>query len=478
MGFVYLIAFWSLGVQVTGLLGARGILPAAELMDQARQGPGASLKRFWHLPTLLWLDASDTALHFLCWGGVLLAAAVMIGVMPGPLFCLLWLFYLSLTVAGQEFLGYQWDSLLLEAGLLAILLAPWSTWLRAARDEPWPFAVWLVRWLVFRLMFLSGVVKLASGDATWWAWRALEHHYQTQPLPTWTSWYSHQLPADFHKLSVVFMFYVELVASFFIFAPRPLRLIGVVSLVLLQVLIAATGNYGFFNILSVVLCLALLDDRDWCWLRSHRGLAWLGRSGMVSSHRPETARWSLPRRMITGFIGSLLLLATGGIVIETLAPAAPIPGEAAVLQNALAPLRIANAYGLFAVMTTRRREIMVEGSDDAVTWRPYLFRYKPCELDRPPRFAPFHLPRLDWQMWFAALGRDCRSEPWFLRFEERLLKGSLEVVGLFRENPFPDRPPKYVRARLFLYEFTRWGSGDWWRRTELGPYCPPLSLSH
>ncbi len=266
LGFVYLSAFWSLAVQVDGLLGSRGILPAAELMDQARQGPGASPMRFWYLPTLLWLDASDSMLHFLCWGGVVLAAAVMIGLMPGPLFCLLWLFYLSLTVAGQEFLGYQWDSLLLEAGLLAILLAPWSRWLRSARDEPWPFAVWLVRWLVFRLMFLSGVVKLASGDPTWWAWRALEHHYQTQPLPAWTSWYSHQLPAAFHKLSVAFMFYVELVAPFFIFGPRPLRLAGFVSLVLLQGLIAATGNYGFFNVLSVVLCLSLLDDRDWHWL--------------------------------------------------------------------------------------------------------------------------------------------------------------------------------------------------------------------
>ena len=175
------------------------------------------------MPTLLWIDASDAALHFLCWGSVLLAAAVMIGLMPGPLFCLLWLFYLSLTVAGQEFLGYQWDSLLLEAGLLAILLAPWSRWLKSARDEPWPFAVWLVRWLVFRLMFLSGVVKLASGDPTWWAWRALEHHYQTQPLPAWTSWYSHQLPAAFHKLSVAFMFCAELVAPFFMIGPRPLR---------------------------------------------------------------------------------------------------------------------------------------------------------------------------------------------------------------------------------------------------------------
>jgi lipase maturation factor 1 len=476
MGLVYLLAFWSLAVQVDGLLGAHGILPAAELMDRARQGLGASPKRFWYLPTLLWLDASDSMLRFLCWGGVVLAAAAMIGVMPGPLFCLLWLFYLSLTVAGQEFLGYQWDSLLLEAGLLAILLTPWSAWLRSARDKPWPFAVWLVRWLVFRLMFLSGVVKLASGDPAWWAWRALEHHYQTQPLPVWTSWYFHQLPTAFHKLSVAFMFYVELVAPFFVFGPRPLRLIGLASLVLLQALIAATGNYGFFNVLAVVLCLSLLDDRDWCWLHSRYAFVCFRPSIIVDSQGRESARWSLHRRTITGLIGSLLLIATAGLVIEAVWPTAPIPGEVAVLQNALVPLRVANSYGLFAVMTTRRREIMVEGSDDAVTWRPYLFEYKPCEPDRRPRFTPFHLPRLDWQMWFAALGRDCRSEPWFLRFEERLLEGSLEVLALLRENPFPDHPPKYVRARLFLYQFTRWPSKEWWTTTELGPYCPTLAL--
>ncbi len=182
--------------------------------------------------------------------------------------------------------------------------------------------------------------------------------------------------------------------------------------------------------------------------------------------------------MIVGFIGSLLLIATGGLVIETLSPAAPIPGEVAVLQNALAPLRVANSYGLFAVMTTRRTEIMVEGSDDFVTWRPYLFRYKPCEPDRRPRFAPFHLPRLDWQMWFAALRRDCRSQPWFLRFRRASPGRFSGSAGLAPRKPVSRQTSEICASTLFLYEFTRWGSGDWWHRTELGPYCPPLSLSH
>ena len=197
---------------------------------------------------------------------------------------------------------------------------------------------------------------------------------------------------------------------------------------------------------------------------------------MLKSEAAPRVRWSLPRRLIVGGIGTLLLVVTGGILVEAVWPSAPIPGEVAVLQNALSPLRVANPYGLFAVMTTRRPEIIVEGSDDGESWRPYRFRWKPCELDRRPRFTPFHLPRLDWQMWFAALGGDCRSQPWFLRFEQRLLEGSPPVLALLREDPFPDRPPRYVRSRLELYRFTSWGSRDWWERTEIGSYCPPISL--
>ena len=190
--------------------------------------------------------------------------------MPGFCTVLLWLAYLSITVGGQVFLGYQWDSLLLEAGLLAILMAPWNLRLGRATDQPWSFAVWLLRWLVFRLMFMSGVVKLASHDPAWWDFTALDFHYETQPLPAWTSWYVHQMPPWFHHLSVAFMFYAELAAPILIFGTRALRRVAFVSLVLLQLLIAATGNYGFFNLLSIVLCTAILDDRDWEWLRDDR----------------------------------------------------------------------------------------------------------------------------------------------------------------------------------------------------------------
>ena len=253
LGVVYLVAFWSLAVQVDGLIGSRGILPAGEFLRTI--GPALGEQAYWQLPTLLWLDSSDRALHVLSWGGVVVSGLVVAGVFPGPCLALLWMAYLSLMVVGQPFLGYQWDVLLLEAGLLGILFAPWNAWVGRARWEPSTVVLWLIRWLVFRVMFLSGVVKLTSGDPTWRAWEALRYHYETQPLPTWTSWYLHQLPAWFHAASVGFMFWAELIAPFFVFGPRRVRMVGFWSLVLLQVLIAATGNYGFFNLLTIVLCL-------------------------------------------------------------------------------------------------------------------------------------------------------------------------------------------------------------------------------
>jgi lipase maturation factor 1 len=330
-----------------------------------------------------------------------------------------------------------------------------------------------VRWLAFRLMFLSGVVKLTSHDPTWRDWTALEYHYETQPLPTWTSWYVHQLPPSFHRASVLFMFYGELVVPFLIFTPRPVRLKAFVILILLQLLIAATGNYGFFNLLAIVLCLSLLDDRDWNWLQK---LVRRSKASDTSPAGKTGVRWSWPRRVIVGSAAALIFTTTLAQTVESAWPEAIVPSELITLTEWLAPLRSTNHYGLFAVMTTKRPEIMLEGSDDGTHWMPYYFRWKPCELDRAPRFAPLHLPRLDWQMWFAALAGDCRGAPWILRFQQRLLEGEPAVLDLLRDCPFGERPPRYVRARLFLYTFTRSGSADWWAREDLGLYCPVLTL--
>jgi hypothetical protein len=478
LGIAYLAAFGSIIVQIDGLIGSRGILPAAEFLARAQLALGARPSTYWRLPTLFWLDASDAGLHALCWGGLLLSAALVSGLLPSICTVFLWLFYLSITVVGQVFLGYQWDGLLLETGLLAILLVPWGVRLGRARDEPWWVTVWLMRWLVFRLMFLSGMVKLGSHDPTWSDWRALEYHYETQPLPTWTSWYIHQMPPWFHWLSVGVMFYAELIAPFFMFGPRPMRLVGFTSMVFLQLLIAGTGNYGCFNLLAVVLCLSLLDDRDWQWMaRWVRKPVWDEITDVLEL-RGAGAPWPLWRRVIAAVLGGILFLATLGQSAERLWPASAIPSLIDFLGvgAGLEPLRSTNTYGLFAVMTTMRPEITLEGSDDGVDWKAYRFRWKPCELNRRPLFTTPHMPRLDWQLWFAALAGDCRSQPWFLRFEQRLLEGAPEVLGLLRENPFPTHAPRYVRARLDEYTFTSWGATDWWRAEDAGLFCPPLAL--
>jgi hypothetical protein len=327
-------------------------------------------------------------------------------------------------------------------------------------------------------MFQSGVVKLTGHDPTWWNLSALDFHYETQPLPAWTSWYIHQMPAWFHRVSVGLMFYAELVAPFFIFGPRPIRLVGFASMVLLQFLIASTGNYGFFNLLAIVLCFSLLDDRDWQWLRHHaipRQSPAVAEAENDSNAYGAGGPWLVPRRVAVGAVGMVVIGFTTVEMVERLWPNV-VPGAIVELGEHVRPLSIANSYGLFAVMTTERPEITVEGSDDGTRWKPYRFRWKPGDLDSRPRFTTPHMPRLDWQLWFAALSGHCRFVPWFLRFEQKLLEGEPEVLSLLDENPFPNGPPRYVRARLELYKFSRWGARDWWAREDRGFFCPPIEL--
>jgi hypothetical protein len=271
------------------------------------------------------------------------------------------------------------------------------------------------------------------------------------------------------------MFWAELVAPWLIVGPRRVRMLGFWSLVLLQALIAATGNYGFFNVLSVVLCLSLVEDRDWERLRLRIGIGRRADPGPVEVEPEQTPRawW---RRLAIGLAGAVIVPLTTMQGLDRAGWSVAYPASLKALRLWTEPFHSMNAYGLFAVMTTRRPEIAVEGSDDGETWRAYEFRWKPGDVDRRPRFATPHMPRLDWQMWFAALEGDCGSRRWFLAFEQRLLEGSPPVLGLLRSDPFPGRPLRFVRARLDLYRFTVPGERAWWQRTEEGPYCPPMGL--
>ncbi len=470
LGVVYLFAFLSLYTQITGLIGSDGLAPVGNYLQLIRANLGVD--GYWRFPTLCWLNSSDAFLHFLTLGGALLAALLILDVATLPVLILLWTFYLSISTVGQDFLSFQWDALLLEAGFLAIFFAPWRIWPRpSAGPEPSRIFLWLNRLLLFRLMFSSGVVKLLSGDPTWRNFTAFEYHYETQPLPTPVAWYMHQLPAWFQKASTAFTFFMELAVPFLIFAPRRLRFLGGGFLILLQVLIALTGNYAYFNLLTLALCLLLFDDAFFrCWIPQ----GWFPRRSEVETTGPESRR----RRWLTAPIAAALLVAALS-QLGLLFRVDWLPAPVLDLQQTIEPFRIVNSYGLFAVMTTSRPEIIIQGSDDGVIWCDYEFKHKPGDLKRAPRWVEPFQPRLDWQMWFAALG-SYRGAPWFSSLMFRLLQGSPEVLALFASNPFPDAPPRYVRALVYDYHFTDWterrAKGTWWRRELQGLYFPVATL--
>jgi hypothetical protein len=456
---IYLAAFVSLAVQIRGLVGSTGILPAAAFLDdlKSRLGPW----RFVALPTFCWFRVGDGFLEFLCWSGAALSVALIFGIAPIIALVLLWACYLSLLNVAGVFLGYQWDVLLLETGFLAVWLAPLELLPQfPPRVQPHPIAQWLACWLLFRLMFSSGVVKLRSGDPTWRALTALTYHYETQPLPTRLAWFAHQLPTWAHKLSCLIMFAIELATPLLFFAPPPFCYAAGALTIGLMVSIMATGNYCFFNLLTIALALLLFDDGAW----PQRGAG-----GAIEASWPWWAL--LPAAVVLGALSVRPAVYLFGRRVRW-------PHVVERLFARFEPFRLVGSYGLFAVMTTERPEIVVEGSNDGVTWNAYEFKWKPGDPMRPPRYCMPHQPRLDWQMWFAALG-DYRNYRWFTAFLARLLENAPAVVALLRENPFGASPPRFVRGVIYRYRFAtraeRRATGAWWRREPLGLYGSALT---
>jgi predicted DCC family thiol-disulfide oxidoreductase YuxK len=447
---VYGIAFASFGLQARGLVGAEGILPAREFFDAVHRQLGAV--GMWRLPTIFWWGSSDLTILSITWTGVVLSVMSLVTKRHSRwqriIFIVLWIYYLSIVNAGQVFMAFQWDWLLVEAGFIAIFLRP-----SRART-------WLFRWLLFRLMFESGLVKLLSGDASWHNLTALQFHYETQPLPTPLAWYAHLAPVWFQQFSVVVVFAVELGVPFLIFGPRRLRQIAGTAIIGLQVLILLTGNYTFFNLLAIALCLFLFDDA--CFAR------WKVASKPIALRPP----W----RAATAVVWTLVAFLSG---VELWSLAGKVPEPLVAAQRQVSQFGLVNHYGLFSVMTTKRMEIQIEASLDGQSWEPYLFRYKPGPVSRRPPWVEPYQPRLDWQMWFAALS-GARDNPWFIRTMVGLLRDSKPVKALFEQTPFGGAQVKFLRASIYEYHFTSWEerqkTGNYWKRELKGLYFPVISL--
>ena len=472
LGLIFLIAFVSLWLQIDGLFGSNGISPVSEFLPAARAQLGG--RALWILPTLCWLNSSDAFLHFLCGGGVVLSLLLIFGIAPALSLLSLVIVYLSLAVAGQTFLSFQWDILLIETAFLSIFLAPWRLFWRKANEPPVSrAAMFLLKVLLFKLMLMSGVVKLTSGDDSWWNLTALDYHYWSQPLPNVVAWWADQSPEWFKRFSVAFCLVVEIILPFFIWAPRRLRLLACGLLFFLQITIGATGNYNFFNLLTIALCLLLIDDAVW---RPRRGaLQTNGGTRAVVSHFLSDRLASYAAIVVIIFT----LPINARLIYSAFEPQeewSPFLGTIYAQADAF---RIVNSYGLFRVMTKDRKEIVIEGSADGIDWKPYEFKWKPGDVMRVPGWCQPHQPRLDWQMWFAALGT-YQHNPWFVQTVIALLHGQPKVLALFERNPFPDMPPRFVRATIYRYRFTnseeRRQTGAWWKRQELGEYLPGVSL--
>lgn len=450
LGLIYLAAFGSMATQILGLIGTDGILP----LDQALTGIAAEYpgQQYWRFPTLFWLSASDAMLQGVCYAGIIAALLLILNIFTRVALCACFLLYLSVTNAGQDFTSFQWDIFLLESGFLALFLT-WHS----------KITIFLYRFLIARFMLMGGIVKISSGDPAWATLTALNYHYQTQPLPSPLAYYAYFLPEWWHQICVAAVLCIELLVPFCVFMPRPLRLFAAWSFIALQTGIILTGNYNFFNLLTLLLCLFLFEDRD------------------ILKRLPAQLRLQLHDRP-AGFIATLCAAGWGTVVMTVLAThlwmaqtlRLPTQPFLTLIQTAAA-FSVVNNYGPFSVMTKERNEIIVEGSEDGEHWLEYRFKYKPDAPDKALRWNIPHQPRLDWQLWFAALEKP-RHGSWFENFMRRLQQGAPEVLALLAYNPFPEQPPGHLHALLYRYNYAapeqRAATGNIWQRIALGVYWP------
>ena len=508
LALIYFSAFYALLFQIRGLIGPDGILPAHEYLTAVSSALGA--KSCWYAPTLYWLSSSNAAVMTIAWIGLIASAAAFCNLWPRLSFFLCFICFLSFVAAAGVFSGYQSDGMLLEAGFLALVFAPAGLrpgW--GAASPPARASLWLLQWEWFRIYFESGLVKLLSGDPEWRHLTAMDQYYQNGPLPTWIGWYVQHWPHWFQVFTAGATLAMELGLVFMLFLPRRVRMVCFFIVTPWEIGVILTANYAFLNYLVLALGILLLDDRflrrlvparmgppepppaQEAWveepplsiLATGDAEAAAGEAAGDPAHEAGEDRFRLrPRRALHLLFIAMSAFFLLWIAYDTSAELLALVARENILPmqpvTALDPFRVANQYGLFAVMTRGRYEIEFQGSDDGQNWRAYPFQYKPQALSEAPGiYAPYQ-PRFDWNLWFASLG-DWRQNQIVVLTEERLLENDREVLALFAGNPFPEAPPRYVRAVLWQYWFTTMAekrlTGNWWRRSYLGLYAPELT---
>lgn len=488
LGLIYFSAFYTLLFQIRGLIGPQGILPATDYLQAIAQSSLAHL-RFWYVPSLLWVSSSSAMLMSIVWVGLIASVLLVLNLWPRMQLAICFVCFLSFVAAAQDFSGYQSDGMLLEAGFIALFYAPPG--LRPGLGSAHPpsrASLFLLQWEWFRIYFESGLVKLVSGDPQWRTLTAMNEYYQNGPLPTWIGWYVQHLPNSFHSGTALATLVMELSLIWMFCLTRRFRIALFFIVTLWQLPVIATANYAFLNYLVLVMGVLIVDDR---FLVKFIPARWRSRiEAQLAPNAPRTEepavvpvddlRMRLHRHLSAVKLASSAVMltwifyATTAEMILIFAPRVGLPMEP---LEALEPFRIANQYGLFAVMTPARYEIEFQGSDDGQSWTPYRFRYKPQALNEAPGiYAPYQ-PRLDWNLWFASLG-PWRGNLFVVKTEVRLLENSRDVFDLFADNPFAQAPPKQVRAVLWQYWFTtmaeKRSTGNWWRRRFIGAYAPTL----
>ena len=466
LGLVYVVAFLVIVNQWQPLLGSHGLLPAREALDGLAEAEGRGLSTFLRLPTLFLFDPSDAAFRVGGYVGLALSLCLLGGMANVPLLFTLWFLYLSYVHAGRTFYGYGWEILLLETGFLAVFLAPtWRLGPFARGTPPSPIVIVLLRWLHFRLMFGAGLIKL-RGDPCWRDLTCMFFHYETQPVPNPLSWYFHHLPVWFHRIEVLFNHLVELVAPFFVFGPRRARHAAGAAIVVFQVLLILSGNLSFLNWLTIAVAVSCFDDGWLGRLLPGRARTWIEThtAGIEESKARTVAAYALA--VVVGLL--------------SLNPVVNMLSPRQVMNTSFDPFELVNTYGAFGSIGRERFEIVLEGTADAqpegARWTEYQFKCKPSDPGRRPCWiSPYHY-RLDWQMWFAAMP-GAGTPRWLVQLVAKLLAGDGAARGLLAPGAFEDHPPRWIRGRLYRYEFTRPGERDWWRRTFVAEYLPPLSTA-